>query len=68
LRFYSDKQSVGMMRLMDNSGREIMYKSFTINTGNNSMMVDQLNTLPKGVYIVQVVFNNSLYNNKLIKQ
>jgi hypothetical protein len=68
LRFYSDKQSVAMMRLMDNSGREIMYKSFTINTGTNNVMVDQLNTLPKGVYIVQVVVNNSLYNNKLIKQ
>jgi hypothetical protein len=68
LRFSSDKQSVALMKLMDNSGREIMLKSFTVTNGNNSLMVDQLGNLPKGIYVIQVLVNNSLYNSKLVKQ
>jgi hypothetical protein len=68
LNLYSDKQSVAVMKLIDDAGKQLMYKSFTVNTGNNSLMIDQLSTLPKGIYIVQVIFNNSLYNQKLIKK
>jgi hypothetical protein len=68
LKLYSDKQSVAMVRLMDNSGREIMYRSFTVSNGNNSLMVDQLGNLPRGIYMIQVIVNNSMYNNKLVKQ
>jgi len=68
LNLYSDKQSVAMMKLIDDAGKMLMYKSFTVNTGNNSLMIDQLGSLPKGIYIVQVIFDNSLYNQKLIKK
>jgi hypothetical protein len=68
LNLFSDKQSVGMLRVMDNSGRQILTKSITINNGNNSVMVDRLGNLPKGVYLVQVLLNNKLYNQKLLKK
>ncbi|HEV3222849.1 MAG TPA: T9SS type A sorting domain-containing protein [Puia sp.] len=68
LNLYASKPDNGMLRLMDNSGRQILTKSFTINNGNNSIMVDQLGNLPKGIYIIQVMVNNNLYNQKIIKK
>jgi hypothetical protein len=68
LSLYSEKQSTAMMRLMDDAGKQLLNRSFNINTGNNSLMIDQLANLPKGVYIVQVILNNSVYNEKLIKK
>jgi hypothetical protein len=68
LNLYSDKQAVGVLRLMDNSGRQLLTKSISVNTGNNSIMVDQLGYLPKGMYVMQVMVNNNLYNQKLLKK
>jgi|GEM_PF-267283 len=65
---YSEKQTVAMMRLMDNSGKLLQYRSFNVNNGNNSLMVDQLSNLPKGIYIVQVMMNNNVYTEKLVKK
>jgi hypothetical protein len=68
LNLYAAKPDNGMLRLMDNSGRQILTKSFTITNGNNSIMVDQLGNLPKGIYNIQVLVNNNLYNQKIIKK
>ncbi len=68
LNLTSDKSDNGMLRLIDNSGRQILTKSITITNGNNSIMVDQLGNLPRGVYIIQVMVNNNLYNQKIIKK
>ncbi len=68
LNLFADKPDNGMLRLIDNSGRQILTKSFTITNGNNSIMVDQLGNLPRGVYIIQVMVNNNLYNQKIIKK
>jgi hypothetical protein len=68
LKLYSDKQTVAGMKLFDEAGRQIISRSFTVNTGNNSVLIDKLNTLPKGIYIVQVMLNNTLHNEKLIKR
>ncbi len=68
LNIYSDKPGNGMLRLIDNSGRQIITKSFTITNGNNSVMIDQLGYLPKGIYIIQVMINDNLYNQKIVKK
>ena len=68
LNLYSDKSDNGMLRLIDNSGRQILTRSITITNGNNSIMVDQLGYLPKGIYIIQVMVSNNLYNQKIIKK
>jgi Secretion system C-terminal sorting domain len=68
LNLYSDKPGNGMLRLMDNSGRQIITKSFTITNGNNSIMIDQLGYLPKGIYFVQAMVNDNLYNQKIVKK
>ncbi len=68
LNLYSDKQGAGELRVVDNSGRQIRTKNITVNTGNNSIMIDQLENLPKGMYVVQAMLNNNLYTVKLLKK
>jgi hypothetical protein len=53
---------------MDDAGKQIKYKSINLTKGNNNIVIDQLASLPKGMYVVQVVMNNNLYNEKLIKR
>ncbi len=68
LNLYSNAQSTGVIRVIDNSGRQIMTKSISVSNGNNSIMIDQLGNLPRGMYVVQVLLNNTLYNQKLMKK
>jgi Secretion system C-terminal sorting domain len=67
LNLFSGDANTATMRLIDNSGRQIMTKSFTINNGNNTLLIDHLGSLPKGVYFIQVFSGNSQYNEKLVK-
>jgi hypothetical protein len=68
VNLYSDKPGNGMLRLIDEAGRQILMKSFTVIGGNNNLTVDQLGNLPKGVYVIQVMLNNNLYNQKIVKK
>ena len=68
LNLYAEKPGTGMLRLVDNSGKQIMTRSFTVNNGNNSLLIDQLGVLPRGIYVIQVLVNNNLYNQKIIKK
>ncbi len=68
LKLYSGKQDVAIVKLMDNAGKEIMKKSYAINIGSNNLLIDRLNSLPKGLYIIEVISGNTFSNEKLIKQ
>ena len=68
LKLYSGKQDVAIVKLMDNAGKEIMKKSFAINVGSNNLLIDRLNSLPRGLYIIEVISGNTFSNEKLIKQ
>jgi hypothetical protein len=68
VNLYSDKPGNGMLRLIDEAGRQILIKSFTVISGNNNLTLDQLGHLPKGIYVIQVMLNNNLYNQKIVKK
>ena len=42
LSIYAAKPATGMIRLIDNAGKQLMIKSFNVSNGNNSVLVDQL--------------------------
>ena len=68
LSIHSDRAGNGSLRVVDNSGRTVETKNFIANTGNNSILIDQLGNLPRGLYFVQVSLNNTVYTQKLLKQ
>jgi hypothetical protein len=67
LNIYSGTQATATMRLIDNSGRQILTRSFMVNNGNNSIVLDHLAGLPKGIYFLQVSSGNTTYSEKLLK-
>jgi hypothetical protein len=68
LSIFTTKPSTGMIRLIDNTGKQLLIKSFNVSNGSNSVLVDQLGYLPKGIYVIQVMLNNKLYNQKIVKK
>ncbi len=68
VNLYSDKPGNGVVRLIDEAGRQILIKSFTVVGGNNNLTLDQLGHLPKGIYVIQIMLNNNLYNQKIVKK
>jgi hypothetical protein len=64
----ADNQATGIYRLMDNTGKQIITKSFNAYKGTNSVTVDNLSALPRGVYILQIMLNNKLYTEKIVKR
>jgi hypothetical protein len=68
LKIFTEKPNTAILRMLDESGKAIRSGSYSLSRGNNSVMVDQLSMLPKGMYIVQILVNNNLYNQKLIKR
>ena len=68
VNLFSDKPGSGVIRLIDEAGRQILNKSYTVMAGNNNLTVDQLGHLPKGIYVIQVMLNNNLYNQKIVKK
>jgi hypothetical protein len=68
VNLYSDKPGTGLLRLIDDAGRQILTKTFTVVNGNNNFVVDQLGPLQRGIYVIQLMVNNNLYNQKIVKK
>jgi len=68
VNLFSNKAGNGILRLFDNAGKQILTRSFNVNSGNNNLGVDQLAGLQRGIYVIQVLVNNNLYNQKIIKK
>jgi len=68
LNLYTDKPVTGVIRLFDNAGKQIFNRPFSAGSGSNSISIDQLGNLARGIYIIQVVYDNNLFNQKLIKK
>ena len=68
LKIFTEKPNIAILRLLDESGKQIKTGSYSLSRGSNSVMIDQLAMLPKGMYVVQILVNNNLYNQKLIKR
>jgi len=68
INLYSDKPGNAIFRLIDNAGKQILTRSFVVYRGNNNLVVDQLAGLQRGIYVIQVMVNNNLYNQKIVKK
>jgi hypothetical protein len=68
LSIFVSKPSTGLIRLIDNTGKQLFNRTINVYNGSNSILVDQLGYLPKGIYVIQVLLNNKLYNQKIVKR
>jgi hypothetical protein len=68
MNVYAEKQGTGVLRVIDNSGKPLTSKSFSVTNGNNSVVIDQLGFLPRGIYVIQVMVNDNVYTQKILKK
>jgi len=60
-------QSVDM-NIIDISGKKISNQKITLNQGVNEIILDNVNQLVPGVYVVQIVTKSDILNTKMIVQ
>ncbi len=68
ISFEAAHQGSATFRLQTTSGQTMTSRNITISKGQNTLQVNSLGSLPRGIYIAQLVVNGIVINNqKVIK-
>ena len=59
---------VATIHLYNPDGNEVYRSQKMVNSGSNTLELNNLANLPRGLYIIQVTVGNSVYRDKLLKQ
>src|SRR6185436_6553399 len=62
----SEKKQQVTLQIADYSGRIVKQQSFSIQEGNNSIQINELNRLSSGNYIVIIRAATQAYNQKIV--
>lgn len=68
LDFRAEKNGIAMCRLIDYTGRMVKQQQMIVQKGDNNILLNNLNNINSGNYIVLVNFDNTIFNGKIIKQ
>jgi hypothetical protein len=68
LQFSVQKNETVNVHVTDMSGKRVLSKQMTANPGVNQVPLNNLNGLPKGIYVVQVVTASKSFNAKMTIQ
>jgi len=67
LTFTASEPGVVNLSLVDLTGRKLTARSFTHNSGQNSIVLDELGNIPGGIYFLRMENANSAVSAKLVK-
>lgn len=65
--FTSQRRGNVSISLRDNTGRTVYSSNRSVQSGSNTIMLNNLSQIPKGVYIISVKTDDAVINQKLIK-
>lgn len=68
INLVSDVKETVALRLIDNSGRVVKSYNQNLTNGANQIRINDLSTLPAGVYVLQISGKSILINEKIMKQ
>jgi hypothetical protein len=63
----ADAQLINL-QLIDNFGKIIRKQQYSVTGGSNRLQLDHTESLPQGMYIVQLQSSNTILNKKVMKQ
>lgn len=66
LRIFNDRIEKVIINIIDNSGRVVINKIFTLPSGQNYISIEEIDKLPPSVYIVKVISQSVNVVEKLI--
>jgi hypothetical protein len=67
LSITSENTSTGALQVVDMSGRILHQKGMILEKGTNQVMLNEVEKLKKGMYIIRIVSNGESFTQKLIK-
>jgi hypothetical protein len=62
------QDGTAILRLLTSDGKEILKQTRSITSGNNSILLDNLGELAKGIYVIEIIVNNVRITQTLVKQ
>jgi hypothetical protein len=62
------KQGIAVFEMVDLSGRLVHRQQLVVNEGNNSIQLNNINTLTAGNYMAVVKIDNAVYSRQVLKQ
>ncbi|NOT51307.1 MAG: T9SS type A sorting domain-containing protein [Chitinophagaceae bacterium] len=65
---YSDNKSKATAELINSSGATIRRKGFEINQGTNDLSLNNMSSLPSGVYFLRIISENIILQKTVLKQ
>ncbi|WP_336514350.1 T9SS type A sorting domain-containing protein [Pollutibacter soli] len=68
INLVSDVKETVSIRLIDQSGRIVKSINQNLTNGANQVRLNDLSTLPSGVYVLQIAGKSTLINEKIMKQ
>ncbi|MGG9964243.1 T9SS type A sorting domain-containing protein [Ferruginibacter sp. SUN106] len=63
----STKTVTALFRVMAANGAEVVSKKVTVESGNNIIVLNDMASLPKGTYILEVVAENDKFSKTILK-
>jgi len=66
VRFFAEKESIVILRLIDNLGKTVMVQQQKVLKGNNTLQINNLYRYSNGVYSLQVIINDEVVTQKLV--
>lgn len=63
----AEKAQTVSIVLFDNTGKQIKTQAAKVQTGNNTIVVDGLNSLPSGSYILEVKSDDAIMHHQIVK-
>ncbi len=67
IQLNATQENTATIDLFDISGKMIRHQVAQVNAGLNTIQVNDLSNLSKGIYVIHIVNGNSKYVNKIIK-
>lgn len=64
----AETNTIATLRLLDNTGRQLRLQTNAINKGLNNLSFNNLGSLAKGLYLVEVIIDGAVQSQKIIKQ
>jgi hypothetical protein len=68
VRLTTPVPSLAVVKILDATGKKVLTQTQQLATGMNEMLIAGIANLAKGVYTAQVMFNNEIYNQRLVIQ
>jgi hypothetical protein len=67
VKMHADKTGLGTFRLIDYSGRVVKQQPLVVQVGANDIVINNLENIIPGNYVILINMDNKKFNQKVIK-